>query len=59
MRSAAAVVAVGGGFGTLSEIALALKMERPVIGIYSWDIPGVEAVTSARDAVSRVTQLAG
>jgi predicted Rossmann-fold nucleotide-binding protein len=37
-RSADAVVAVGGEFGTLSEIALALKMNKPVIGIGTWEL---------------------
>jgi uncharacterized protein (TIGR00725 family) len=37
-RSADAVVAVGGEFGTLSEIALALKMGTPVIGIGTWEL---------------------
>jgi predicted Rossmann-fold nucleotide-binding protein len=32
------VVAVGGEFGTLSEIALALKMSKPVIGIGTWEL---------------------
>jgi uncharacterized protein (TIGR00725 family) len=35
-RSADAVIAVGGEFGTLSEIALALKMGIPVIGLGTW-----------------------
>ena len=34
--SADAVVAVGGGWGTLSEIALALKQGRPVVSLESW-----------------------
>lgn len=34
--SAAAVVAVGGGWGTLSEIALALKHRIPVVCLGSW-----------------------
>jgi len=37
-RSADAVVAVGGEFGTLSEIALALKMGKPVIGVGTWEL---------------------
>jgi uncharacterized protein (TIGR00725 family) len=37
-RSTDAVVAVGGEFGTLSEIALALKMGSPVIGIGTWEL---------------------
>lgn len=37
-RSADAVIAVGGEFGTLSEIALALKMGKPVIGLGTWEL---------------------
>ena len=37
-RSSDAVVAVGGEFGTLSEIALALKMGKPVIGVGTWEL---------------------
>jgi uncharacterized protein (TIGR00725 family) len=33
-----AVIAVRGGYGTLSEIALALKMGKPVIGIETWPL---------------------
>ncbi|NLO89268.1 MAG: TIGR00725 family protein [Clostridia bacterium] len=36
--SSHAVIAISGGYGTLSEIALALKMNRPVIGINTWKI---------------------
>ena len=46
VRASDALVAVGGGHGTLSEIALALKVGRPVIGLDSWDIPGVVGVAS-------------
>jgi uncharacterized protein (TIGR00725 family) len=35
-RSADGVVAVGGGLGTLSEIALAMRNGRPTIGIQTW-----------------------
>ena len=35
-RTADGVVAVGGGLGTLSEIALALRNGRPTIGIRTW-----------------------
>ncbi|MBV8670015.1 MAG: LOG family protein, partial [Candidatus Eremiobacteraeota bacterium] len=36
VRSAQAVIAVGGSYGTLSEIALALRLEIPVIGLHTW-----------------------
>ncbi len=35
-RTADGVVALGGGLGTLSEIALALRNRRPTIGIKTW-----------------------
>ena len=57
-RSADAVIAVGGEFGTLSEIALALKLGRPVVGIDSWSItrPGIsiDPIVRAADAVDAV-----
>jgi len=36
VRSCDAVIAVGGMYGTLSEIAIALKIGRPVIGLGTW-----------------------
>ena len=38
VRAADAVVAVAGEFGTLSEIALALKLGKPVIGLGTWEL---------------------
>jgi len=51
--SADAVIAVGGEYGTLSEIAIALKSCRPVYGINTWDIDGVMPCSSPEDAVTR------
>jgi len=36
VRAADGLVAVGGAFGTLSEIALALKLGKPIVGIGTW-----------------------
>lgn len=54
-----AVIAVGGEFGTLSEIGLALKTGRKVILLDSWEISkeggtpeGVVVASSAESAVS-------
>ncbi|MGH8907349.1 MAG: TIGR00725 family protein [Egibacteraceae bacterium] len=55
VRAAQAVIAVGGGYGTLSEIALALKAGIPVIGLGTWDIPGVQPAADPREAVERLT----
>ena len=51
VRAADALVAVGGEYGTLSEIALALKGGKRVIGVGSWEIDGVEAAGSPEEAV--------
>jgi uncharacterized protein (TIGR00725 family) len=55
VRAADAVIAVGGAYGTLSEIALALKTGVPVIGVGTWDIDGVRSVRSPEEAVARAT----
>lgn len=38
VRSADAVIAISGGYGTLSEIGFALKMGRPVVGLGTWEL---------------------
>ncbi|MGM0608354.1 MAG: TIGR00725 family protein [Candidatus Muiribacteriota bacterium] len=38
------IIAVGGSLGTLSEICIALKLDRPVITLHSWDIPELGAI---------------
>jgi len=49
--SADAVIAIGGKFGTLSEIALALKMKKPVFGVGTWKIEGVFPCAGPEEAV--------
>jgi hypothetical protein len=38
VRTAQAVIAVDGGYGTLSEIAYALKLGIPVVGLNTWQL---------------------
>lgn len=52
------VIAIDGRYGTLSEIAHALDAGRPVAGIDTHDIPGVERVDSADEAVTWVVSRA-
>jgi uncharacterized protein (TIGR00725 family) len=52
VRSADAVVAVGGGHGTLSEIALALKAGKRVVGLGSWEIEGMLQAGDPAEAVA-------
>lgn len=54
VRSADALVAIGGGAGTLSELAFALKLGRPVVGLGTWDLHGVTQADSPQDAIRRV-----
>ncbi|MDQ4004935.1 MAG: TIGR00725 family protein [Actinomycetota bacterium] len=58
VRAADAVIAVGGEWGTLSEIALAMKMGTPVVGLGTWDllkdgepVPGVIPAETPSQAV--------
>ena len=51
-QTAEALIAVAGGYGTLSEIALALKMGKGVVALAcEFTIPGVLAAADAREAV--------
>jgi uncharacterized protein (TIGR00725 family) len=58
VRAVDAVIAVGGAYGTLSEVALALKTGVPVIGLDTWVIEGIEAAASPHAAVARALALA-
>lgn len=55
VRAAAALIAVGGGFGTLSEIALALKLSKPIAGIKTWEVSKDIFITDEpREAIQKV-----
>jgi uncharacterized protein (TIGR00725 family) len=56
VRSVDAVLAVGGAWGTLSEIALAARTGVPVFAVDSWDLPGPE-VTACRSVPEAVAAL--
>jgi uncharacterized protein (TIGR00725 family) len=57
VRSVDAVLAIGGAWGTLSEIALAARTGVPVFAVDSWDLPGPEvtACATVAEAVERLT----
>ena len=66
VRAADALVAIGGGWGTLSEIALALRAGLPVIGLRTWtpakehgEVPGVHAMQDPREAVEEAVRRTG
>ena len=65
VKSAQAVIAIGGSYGTLSEIAYALKSGIPVIGLNTWSLSrngreddSIIRVQSAAEAVDKAISLA-
>jgi uncharacterized protein (TIGR00725 family) len=54
-NTAEAFVAVGGAYGTLSEIAFALKRGKRVVSVGSWSVdPAIEQAADPADAVRRI-----
>lgn len=59
VRAADAVICVGGSWGTLSEVALAVRTGVPVVMLQGWDLPaGPVLVASPHEAVRAALQLA-
>ena len=53
VTAAESVIAIGKGWGTLSEIAHARKLGRTVVALDTWDVQGLEVVQSPAEAVQR------
>jgi hypothetical protein len=66
VRAAESLIALGGEYGTLSEVALALKLGRPVVGLHTWELQrpdgrldrGIVLASDPADAVRRAVGLA-
>jgi uncharacterized protein (TIGR00725 family) len=58
VKSSQAVIAIGGGYGTLSEISFALKFGVPVVGLSTWNFSRCNqadsSVIRAEDALTAV-----
>ncbi len=54
VRACDGVIAVGGGYGTLSEVAYGLKWGRPVASLRGWAIDGVAVADTPAAAVAAV-----
>jgi uncharacterized protein (TIGR00725 family) len=59
IRAADGVIAVGGAWGTLTEIAFARKADKPVAGLESWDLEGVDRFDTPAEAVAAVLHRLG
>jgi hypothetical protein len=58
VRAADVVIAVGGAYGTLSEIALALRTGVAVVGLGTWDLADVIDAPDPAAAVALAVELA-
>lgn len=65
VRAADVAVAVGGGYGTLSELGFALRTGVPVVGLGTWELArggrpdvGVVRVDTPEEAVATAIRLA-
>lgn len=58
VRSSDGLIAIGGGYGTLSEIAIALKTAKPVVSLGSWKL-GLPVVVAQDppDAVEKIFRI--
>jgi predicted Rossmann-fold nucleotide-binding protein len=58
-RAALALVAIGGGYGTISEMAFGLQFGKPVLAVRAADAPlaGVEPMASADEALDRIARV--
>ena len=64
VKSAQAIIAVGGGYGTLTEIGYALDAKKPVIGLGTWKFSrnnqmdkSIIRAHTAKEAVSKAIKL--
>jgi hypothetical protein len=57
-RAALALVAIGGGYGTISEMAFGLQFGKPVLAVGGHaPLDGVEAMASADAALDRIARV--
>ena len=59
VRAAEAMIAVGGSYGTLSEIALGLRADLEVYGLHTWEIDGIQQVATPQEAADKALAAAG
>ena len=56
VTAAESVIAIGRGWGTLSEIAHARRLGREVFALDTWDVDGLEKVDTPEEAVRRALE---
>ena len=59
VQSSDALISLHGKYGTISELAFALKMNKPVISLVNWDVfPEIALETDPVEAVRKAVKLA-
>jgi uncharacterized protein (TIGR00725 family) len=53
VTAADSVIAIGQGWGTLSEIGFARRLGRRVLGLDTWQVAGLETVATPDEAVEK------
>jgi uncharacterized protein (TIGR00725 family) len=56
VTAADSVIAIGPGWGTLSEIALARRLGRAVFALDTWKVKGLDVVQTPAEAVKRALE---
>lgn len=58
VHSSDVLIAIAGEYGTLSELAIALKLGKPVVGLSTWDVsPDIVKARDPAEAVGEAIQL--
>lgn len=58
IRSAEVVIAINGKYGTLSELAFALQLNKPVIGLQTWEVSNeIIKVDTPQEALQRLDEI--
>ena len=59
VRASDAVISLHGKYGTISEMAFSLKLQRPLVSLVEWDtLPEVITVADPAEAVKEAVKLA-
>ncbi len=56
-HSSDSLIAIAGEHGTLSEIAIGLKLKKTVIGLNTWDIEGVIPAKTVAEAIDKAMKI--
>ena len=57
MNYRAHISVFGGRYETLSEIAYALQLDKPVLGLETWDINGVQKVSTELEVIEKLNDI--